>query len=67
MVHKTKETKTQHNTRCTSLSGKTHKQRKEDGRPVQTTGGKYEPNIVLYAEIITQRTTWNSKHNDTYQ
>ena len=33
MVHKTKETKTHHNMRWTSLSGNKHKQRKEDGRP----------------------------------
>jgi hypothetical protein len=33
---------------------------------LQTTGGKDEPNIVFYAEIVTDITTWNSEHKDTY-
>jgi hypothetical protein len=50
--------------RCTSLSGKKHKQRKEDGRPVQTTGGKYKPNIVVLLDIVMS--TLYHAHEKTY-
>ena len=32
---------------------------------LQTTGSKDEPDIVFYAHIVTDITTWNSEHNDT--
>jgi len=32
---------------------------------LQTTGGKDEPNIVFYGEIITDITTQNSEHKNT--
>ena len=32
---------------------------------LQTTGGKDEPNIVFYAEIVTDITTWHSEHKAT--
>ena len=35
---------------------------------LQTTGGKYESNIVFFnAEIVTDITTRNSEHTDTYK
>ena len=33
---------------------------------LQTTGGKDEPNIFLYVEIVTDITTQNSERQDTF-
>jgi hypothetical protein len=35
--------------------------------PLQTTEGKDEPNIIFYAEIVTEITIRNSERKDTYQ
>ena len=63
MVHKTKKKKKKYNAICvehhytTANTNNVNKTR----APLQTTGGKDEANIGLYAEITTDMTTHNSE------